>query len=283
VRVARRSGCPSLHCRAVSTTPKAAKRYRKRQNKQAAQAARHAALQQAKRRRRTRLVVPVVLVAVALLVLMAVQSTKNDNKVSPVLAAFNKLPAQRFTTNCPSTVKAGPKSFPKAPGRGIDPKKKYTAVIDTDLGTMKAALDPKAAPITVNSFVFLACQGFFDGLKFHRVVDNFVIQGGDPAGTGSGGPNYTLPEEPPADGKYPKGSLAMAKTSAPHSTGSQFFVVTGDPAALEQTKTYSWFGKLTSGLDVAQKIEKQHAPQANFDGPPTPDVHMTKVRITESG
>jgi cyclophilin family peptidyl-prolyl cis-trans isomerase len=298
--LARFGGRAPVHSAAVSTTPRAAKRYRKRQNKQAAQAARYEAIVRAKRRRTIIRFAIVAVVIAGVLGVLAFQSSGDKNAKAKTtnttagkptttaaarLAAYEKLSAAKFTTNCPDSVSAGPKTFANAPGRGIDPKKKYTATMETDLGKITIALDPKTAPITVNSFVFLSCQGFYDGLKFHRVVDDFVIQGGDPQGTGSGGPGYTLPEEPPLDGKYPAGSLAMAKTGAPHSTGSQFFIVTGNPAALESTKTYSFFGKVTEGLDVAKKIEKQHAAGAAgqpFDGPPSPDVHIVKVRITES-
>src|SRR5919197_3924861 len=108
----------------------------------------------------------------------------------------------------------------------VDANKKYTATIDTSCGKITIELDPKAAPKTVNNFVFLANQKFFDGLTFHRVVKDFVIQGGDPQGTGSGGPGYEFADELPKDG-YKLGSLAMAN-SGPNTNGSQFFIVTGN-------------------------------------------------------
>jgi cyclophilin family peptidyl-prolyl cis-trans isomerase len=153
----------------------------------------------------------------------------------------------------------------------IDPAKKYTATMDTSCGKIVMELDAKNAPTTVNSFVFLAREKFFDGLTFHRVVKDFVIQGGDPKGDGTGGPGYTIAEEPPKDG-YPVGSLAMAKTQAPHSTGAQFFIVTGPrgPEILGASPTYSRFGKVTQGLEVAQKIETFLPPgqEARADDPP---------------
>jgi len=184
------------------------------------------------------------------------------------------------TTACPAADGSSPRtqSFETPPPVCIDATKTYTAAIDTDLGSFTVALDPTKAPITVNNFVVLARYQFFDGLKFHRIVPNFVIQGGDPEGTGAGGPGYTISEEPPADKTYQKYDLAMAKTDAPNSTGSQFFVVTGDPAPLNQVATYSLFGHVTAGTDVVDKIG---AVEVNGQTPKTP-VMMTKVTITES-
>lgn len=262
----------------MSQSPRSARRYRKRQNKQAAQQARAEAAQRARRRRRQqRFAVPVVIIAAFLIYLM-IQSVSGGSE-KKVNAGAGKLPA-----GCISRKPAAPKkqSFPDAPAMQIDPTKKYTATFETTCGTMVAELAAQDAPVTVNSFVFLARKGFFDGLKFHRVVANFVIQGGDPNGNGGGGPGYTLPEEPPKDNTYPIGGLAMAKTGAPHSTGSQFFVVTGDPAALNSTHTYSLFGRVTKGLDVAKKIESMHPKQATYDGPPVPQAYIFKVSIKES-
>lgn len=151
-------------------------------------------------------------------------------------------------------------------------------MIDTNLGSFTVALDATKAPITVNNFVVLARYHFYDGLTFHRVVPNFVIQGGDPAGDGSGGPGYKIGEEPPADKTYQKYDLAMAKTNEANSTGSQFFVVTGDPAALNQAGTYSLFGHVTVGTDVVDKIG---AVELNGESPKE-TVTMTKVTITET-
>ena len=110
-----------------------------------------------------------------------------------------------------------------APTTVIDPSRSYTATIKTDKGDITVQLDPKTAPVTVNSFVFLACSGFYDGVTFHRVLPGFVAQGGDPTGTGSGGPGYTIPDEF-SNVPFEKGTLGMAKTSAPNSGGSQFFI-----------------------------------------------------------
>ena len=127
----------------------------------------------------------------------------------------------------------------------------YTATLDTSCGEIVIELDAEAAPVTVNNFVTLARDGFYDGLTFHRTVPGFVIQGGDPAGDGSGGPGYQFQDELPDDG-YPLGSVAMAN-AGPGTNGSQFFIVTGDASAL--TNDYSKFGQVVEGLDVAQAIE----------------------------
>lgn len=173
-------------------------------------------------------------------------------------------------------------TFAKAPPRCIDPAKTYTATFDTSKGKFTATLDAKAAPVGVNNFVVLARYHFYDGVPFHRIVPDFVIQGGDATGEpwGTHGPGYTIAEEPPK-GSYAKYDLAMAKSSEAKSTGSQFFVVTGDPAALNQTHTYTLFGKVTGGKDVVDAIAK--TPVGGDQGDtPTEAVVMRKVTITES-
>ena len=131
----------------------------------------------------------------------------------------------------------------------IDPSKHYTATIDTSLGTMKADLFASDAPITVNNFVFLARQGFYDGVTFHRVIPNFMAQTGDPTGTGTGGPGYRFNDEP-VTRKYVRGTLAMAN-AGPNTNGSQFFIVHKD---YPLPPNYTIFGKVTDGLDTLDKI-----------------------------
>jgi cyclophilin family peptidyl-prolyl cis-trans isomerase len=129
----------------------------------------------------------------------------------------------------------------------------YFARIETDKGTILAELWPELAPQTVNSFVFLARQGYFDGLKFHRVVPNFVIQGGDPEGTGSGGPGYSIPAEF-SDVPHLPGALSMARTDDPNSAGSQFFIVLGPEPASNLDNQYAVFGFTVEGQDVVESI-----------------------------
>src|SRR5215470_12402694 len=133
----------------------------------------------------------------------------------------------------------------------IDPAQKYEATIATDRGDIVIALDPSRAPRTVNNFVFLARDGFYDGLTFHRVVDDFVIQGGCPEGSGRGGPGYRFNDEP-VSGEYIAGAVAMAN-SGPNTNGSQFFICTVDDRH-KLTKSYNLFGQVVAGMDVVTGI-----------------------------
>lgn len=133
----------------------------------------------------------------------------------------------------------------------IDPTRRYRATIATERGDIVIALDPSRAPATVNSFVFLAREGFYDGLTFHRVVDDFVIQGGCPEGTGRGGPGYTFPDEPVV-GDYIAGAVAMAN-SGPNSNGSQFFICTADDRH-KLARQYNLFGQVVAGMEVVEAI-----------------------------
>lgn len=152
---------------------------------------------------------------------------------------------------CSKSSTKDPRHYDGPPAMTIDKAKHYTATMVTSKGTMTLALDAAAAPVTVNNFVFLARNGYYDGLKFHRVEPGFVIQGGDPEGTGGGGPGYTIPDER-NDLKHEDGALAMAKTSAPNSAGSQFYITLGAQPSLDGT--YTVFGKVTDGRDVPAKI-----------------------------
>lgn len=135
-----------------------------------------------------------------------------------------------------------------------------TAVVETSCGTFEIALDTKRAPKTANSFAFLSERGFYDDLTFHRVAPGFVIQGGDPEGTGTGGPGYSVDEKPPANLAYTKGVVAMAKSAAepPGRSGSQFFVVLNADAGLPPE--YALVGKVSDGLDVVERIGRLGTP-----------------------
>jgi peptidyl-prolyl cis-trans isomerase B (cyclophilin B) len=162
----------------------------------------------------------------------------------------------------------------------LDPTKTYTVTMDTSEGTFSFALDVKTSPNTTASFASLVKKGFFDGLTFHRIVPDFVIQGGDPNGDGSGGPGYTVVDVPPKDAKYTKGVVAMAKTQTepPGTSGSQFFVVTADDAGLPPD--YAILGKVTDGLDVVEKIGA--IPADPSTGVPSKTVTIRKATIAES-
>jgi peptidyl-prolyl cis-trans isomerase B (cyclophilin B) len=161
----------------------------------------------------------------------------------------------------------------------VDSGDKLTAVVDTSCGTLEIALDTKRAPKTSGSFAFLARKHFYDGLSFHRIVPGFVVQGGDPKGTGQGGPGYKVVETPPDDLKYTKGVVAMAKTELekPGTSGSQFFIVTAADAGLPPD--YALVGKVTKGMDVLEKLGGLPADPA--DGTPESPVLIDKVTIKE--
>ena len=137
------------------------------------------------------------------------------------------------------------RSFDGEPPMVIDPAKRYTATMVTSKGTMTIALDPQAAPRTVNSFVFLARYHYFDGIVFHRIIPGFVLQGGDPTGTGTGGPGYKFADELPGPGPLRARSLAMAN-AGPNTNGSQFFIISG-PDGMRLPPSYSLFGKVVAG------------------------------------
>jgi len=151
-----------------------------------------------------------------------------------------------------STPAASTKTYSAPPPMVIDPNKTYVATIETDKGTIRFQMLPKEAPKTVNNFIFLARDGFYDGLTFHR-VESTVIQGGDPLGNGTGGPGYKFEDELPKDRNYVAGTVAMAN-SGPNTNGSQFFITPVD--WLDLPKNYTIFGVVTEGMDVVKKIQK---------------------------
>ena len=165
------------------------------------------------------------------------------------------------------------KSYSKPPEMALDAQHKYRAAIKTSAGTMNAELYLADAPNTVNNFVFLAREGFYNGVIFHRVIRGFMIQGGDPTGTGSGGPGYKFADEP-VRRKYERGTLAMAN-AGPNTNGSQFFVMHADYGL---PPSYTIFGKLTDGEDVLDSIA--NAPTGSNDRPKDP-VRIESVEITE--
>ncbi|MFM8389009.1 MAG: peptidylprolyl isomerase [Actinomycetota bacterium] len=165
--------------------------------------------------------------------------------------------------------------FSEYPEMGSDPAKRYTATMDTSMGTMVIALDPIKAPKTVNSFVFLALNHYFDGIIFHRIINGFVCQGGDPTGTGRGGPGYRFDDELPKAGEYKIGSFAMAN-AGPNTNGSQFFIISG-PDGCRLPPAYALFGQVVKGLEVVEAM--QSVPTAAGDRPKT-DVVINSVTIT---
>ena len=172
-------------------------------------------------------------------------------------------------------VISGDKS--KANLADLDPDTTNNLVVSTNKGDFTIELDVKGSPCTTASFAGLAKDGFFDGLVFHRIVPDFVIQGGDPAGNGTGGPGYSTVDTPAQDTKYTKGVVAMAKTATepPGTAGSQFFVVTAADAQLPPD--YAVLGKVTDGLDVVEEIGRL----GNAQEQPTEKVEIKSIKLSE--
>lgn len=170
-------------------------------------------------------------------------------------------------------------TYDAPPPMTIDPAATYRATIATSCGDIVIRLDAKAAPRTVNNFVFLARQGFYDGLQFHRVVSDYIIQGGALPDDPNLNPGYTFADELPADG-YPTGAVAMANRG-PGTSGSQFFIVTGDASFLPNS--YNRFGRVVRGMDVARTIEHFADPAANPGDPdsgvPTSPIWIDGITI----
>ena len=188
--------------------------------------------------------------ALLTLVILAVIAACGQQAAAP--------PSQTQARPLAAVLPAQRANYYKAPPpMTIDTKKTYVATITTSKGKIVVSLDANAAPQTVNNFVFLANQGFYDGLTFHRVEPGFVIQGGDPLGSGGGGPGYTVP----AEIKLPhvEGAIAMARTSDQvnpkrESSGSQFYITLAPTPFLDGA--YTAFGKVTQGMDIVKKIAK---------------------------
>jgi len=164
--------------------------------------------------------------------------------------------------------------YDSAPDLAIDLSKSYSATLDTNHGEIVIEFDPERAPQTVNNFVFLATEGFYDGVIFHRVIENFMIQGGDPTGTGQGGPGYRFRDEIEGSGTYTRGTVAMAN-AGPNTNGSQFFIVHKD-AGLPHS--YTIFGKVTEGMDAVDSIASSDTDNSDR---PHDDVVINKVTIAE--
>ncbi len=187
-----------------------------------------------------RLPFPILVLFAMVIVAIALAITKFHLPGRPYQA-----PTETSSTN--TTMKTYP-----YPGRlPADQIHHQQATIVTNKGTIVFSLDDAQAPLAVSSFVYLAKQGYFNGLTWHRVISGFVIQGGDPTGTGSGGPGYTFPDEP-VTSEYVEGTVAMAN-SGPNTNGSQFFITNADDTT-KLEKLYTIFGHVTQGLDVVKSI-----------------------------
>ena len=167
------------------------------------------------------------------------------------------------------------KKFASMPPMGIDPAKRYRATLETTIGTMVIALDAASAPLTVNNFVYLSAHHYYDGVIFHRIIKNFMCQGGDPEGSGRGGPGYKFGDELPKPGKYQIGSVAMAN-AGPNTNGSQFFIVSG-PSGVGLPPLYSLFGQVVKGLEVVEALQNVATRPGDR---PVEDVVIKSITIT---
>jgi cyclophilin family peptidyl-prolyl cis-trans isomerase len=279
-------------------------RQEKRARQKAARAARLAELERERKRkakiRRGTVIVFAVAVVVGIIALAggfsssppkaatttttSTSAPTTTTTVSSSQAALNSVAAAAGCPSNPYQALSKPQ-WKKPPALTIDTSKTYKATVKTDVGTFVITLDARESPIAVNSFVFLTEHKFYNCVIFHRVIPGFVVQGGDPTGTGSGGPGYSYTEEgpPTATPQYPLDSVAMANSNSPSThdpttNGSQFFIVTGSSGET-LPNDYVLFGQVTSGMSVVQKI--------NDDGstsgvPPKVTHRMLSVTISES-
>ena len=173
------------------------------------------------------------------------------------------------------------RQYSEQPAMRIDPAKRYVGTLQTNKGDIQVEFFPEDAPITVNNFVCLAEDGYYDQTPFHRIVKGFVIQGGDPTGSGSGGPGYRFADEP-VTRDYERGTLAMAN-AGPNTNGSQFFVVLEDLRG-KLPKNYTIFGRVTEGMDVVDAIANTPTVtgRSGENSTPTEPVTLERVTISES-
>jgi len=257
--------------------------------------AKFAALERQRRRRASvrRTITLVVLVGIGVGVYVAVSSGKKKAPAAGSSDTQAAVDAVAKTAGCPSDPKTNLETlsshknlhWSQAPATTIDPSKNYVATVKTDVGTFEMTLYPTESAAAVNSFVFLADHAFYNCVIFHRVIPSFVVQGGDPTGTGTGGPGYEFTASGPPTAsntsqQYPIGAVAMANSNQPSTTtpttnGSQFFIVTGSQGE-QLPPDYVLFGKVTKGMSVVDEISKDGS-QAGV--PPTITHRMLKVTV----
>jgi peptidyl-prolyl cis-trans isomerase B (cyclophilin B) len=226
----------------------------------------------------------VLIASLALVIAACGDSSDGESAASSTPEATETAaPANQYLPEgCENVEKPAPKTVEgvEKPKEKLSKSKTYVATISTTCGDIEITLDSKKSPITGGNFKYLADKKFFDGTTFHRVVPDFVIQGGDPMGTGEGGPGYTVVEAPPTSLKYKPGIVAMAKTQQDPAgaSGSQFFIVTG-AAGAQLTPDYALLGKVTKGMDVATKIGGIQADPNT--GQPAAQVIIKSVTVSE--
>ena len=227
---------------------------------------------------------PLVLLLCVLAVGLAACGGDDDDGSSGSAARDDAAPPSERASKCAEVAQPKPKpdGGAKRPAEALDPKATYDVVLQTSCGDITIRLDQKTSPRTAASFAGLAEAGFFDGTVFHRIVPEFVIQGGDPTGTGTGGPGYSTRDVPPQDATYTKGTVAMAKTQTepPGTAGSQFYIVTAADAGLPPE--YAVLGKVVKGQDVVDAIGRLGDPASGDAGTPLQPVVVEKAIVRES-
>jgi cyclophilin family peptidyl-prolyl cis-trans isomerase len=212
-----------------------------------------------------------------ILLLTAACGSKNSGSTEEKTQHVSSAPVSAASPS-PS---ASPKSWSQPPAMQINADKSYKAEVTTNKGSFTIELFVKDAPKTVNNFVFLSKEHFYDGIVFHRIIETFMIQTGDPKGNGTGGPGYKFEDEP-TKYTYDEGIVAMAN-SGPNTNGSQFFIVTGE-AASNLPHNYTIFGKVTEGMDIVKTIAKTPVKVNPINGQketPTEKVTMDSIKIIE--
>jgi len=270
------------------------KRERQKRNRDARRETIERRSRQSTTRKRGVKVLAVILVVVALVGFVFATGDSGDDTATDITEAPLETTAATDSPASPAefvygTGECAPtdgsatqqREFADAPQLCIDPAKEYTATFETTQGEFTIRLLADRAPGTVNSFVNLARWKYFDGTKCHRVIEDFVVQCGDPTATGSGGPGYSFADELPALGEYKIGSIAMAN-SGPNTNGSQFFIITGNNGAALPPQ-YSLFGEVTAGLDTTVKaMGALFNPDPAANGvPPAGEIVLKTVKITE--
>jgi cyclophilin family peptidyl-prolyl cis-trans isomerase len=222
-----------------------------------------------------------LLALVTTLAVLACGPAPAAGRSTPVVTVAPRTAAPASGAGTPAVAGTSGKQWSSPPAMALDPDKQYTAVITTTMGDIEIELFAKDAPQTVNNFVFLAREGFYDNVKFHRIIKGFMIQTGDPTGTGSGGPGYRFNDER-VSMDYTPGVVAMAN-AGPNTNGSQFFIVQGD-GARALPRNYTIFAHVTSGMDVVDKIANvpvRPSPQGE-QSVPTEDARILSVSVSET-
>lgn len=236
--------------------------------------------------KKKQLILPFILLISAVLILSGC-GKNNEAKEEPANNQTAGNTAEQTTPPVEPEPEPEPKketmSWDSPPAMEIDANKSYTAEFTTSKGNFTIELFAKDAPKTVNNFVFLSRQGFYNDVIFHRIIETFMIQTGDPEGTGAGGPGYRFEDEQ-TDYKYEPGIVAMAN-AGPDTNGSQFFICTGDDSVgLNNTPNYTIFGKVTDGMDVVADIAATPVKEGgpfNELSTPTETVQIKEIKITE--